>query len=172
MKGGGIMKQMKGVIIVALLTLTFLIPPAYGEETLEYTQCVSGTVTLFHQIKGVPLTLSWAETGITMSDDKRFNNLTIHCEGVQFGIREKREGYALCKGTDLDGDMMIYGGTYAGLPGTSGGLKFMHGTGKWKGIIGVSKRQRLVRSKPFKGAMPGTYQGCHKVKGSFELPPK
>jgi hypothetical protein len=153
-----------------IIGLIMLAPPAYAEEPYEYTQCLSGTVTLFHQSKELPLALSWAESGITMSDDKRFNNMTIHCEGVQFGLGPKRRGYGLCKATDLDGDMMIYGGEY-GAPGTSFGT-FMAGTGKWKGIKGTGLRKRLVRSKPRKGAMPMTYQGCHKVTGTFELPPK
>jgi hypothetical protein len=41
MKGGGIMKQLKGVIIVVLLTIAFLIPPAQAEEAVEFTRCLS-----------------------------------------------------------------------------------------------------------------------------------
>jgi hypothetical protein len=85
------------------------------------------------------------------------------------GIGEKRTGYGLCKATDLDGDMMIFGGPYTG-PGWN--CKFMAGTGKWKGIKGTYSHARLVFSMPGKEAMPGTYQGCHKVTGTFELPPK
>ncbi len=158
------------IIAVAFFCTVIFLPTANAEEPYEFTQCLSGTVTLFHQSKELPFVVSWAETGITMSDDKRFNNMTIHCEGVQFGVGPKREGYGICKFTDLDGDMMILGGPYAG-PGWSG-CKFMAGTGKWKGIKGTHDRKRLVRSKPFKGAMPMTYQGCHKVTGTFELPPK
>jgi hypothetical protein len=153
-----------------IIGLIMLAPPAYAEEPYEFTQCLSGTYTLFYQSKQVQPALSWAETGITMSDDKRFNNMTIHCEGVQFGLGPKRIGWGLCKSTDLDGDMIIYGGEY-GPRGTSFG-KFLGGTGKWKGIKGTNLRKRLVRSKPRKGAMPGTYQGCHKVTGTFQLPPK
>lgn len=156
-------------ICLAIIGLTMLIPPAHAEETIEFTQCLSGTFTLFHQSKEVPLVCSWAESGITMSDDKRFNNMTIHCEGVQMGIGPKRKGYYLCKATDLDGDMIIYGGPYAA-PGSGSGAKIELGTGKWKGIKGTFNRKRIVRSKPRKGAMPGTYQGCHKVKVTFELP--
>ena len=52
-------------------------------------------ITLFYQSKELPLAISWAETGITMSDDKRFNNVTMHCEGVQYDVGPKREGYVI-----------------------------------------------------------------------------
>ena len=158
------------IMTMAFVCLVMFLPTANAEEPYEFTQCLSGTFTLFHQSKELPFVFSWAETGITMSDDKRFNNVTIHCEGVQFGLGQKRRGYGLCKATDLDGDMIIFGGPYGG-PGT-GDWKFMAGTGKWKGIKGTSSRRRLVRSKHGKEAMPGTYQGCHRVTGTFELAPK
>jgi len=164
------MNQMKGVIIVAL-TLTFLIPPAHAEETVEFTLCVSGTATLFHQSQGLPPVLSAAENGITMSDDKRFNNVTVHCEAVQMGVGPKSKGYVLCKFTDLDGDMVFTMGPY-GAHESGTGPKIELGTGKWKGIKGAFQRQNIVHSKPRKGAMPGTFQGCFKMMGTFELPPK
>jgi hypothetical protein len=154
----------------ALIGLAVSASQARAEEAYGFTQCLSGTFTLFYESKEVPPALGWAETGITMSEDKRFSNVTIHCEGVQFGVGPKREGYGLCKATDLDGDMMIFGGRYVG-PGT-GDWKFMAGTGKWKGIKGTSLRERIVRSKPGGGAMPATYQVCHRVSGVFDVPPK
>ena len=155
-------------IIITSITfacLVMFLPTVHAEEPYEFTQCLSGSYNLFHQSKELPPVLSWTETGITISDDTRFNNLTLHCEGVQIGIGKKRTGYGICKFTDLDGDMMIVGGPYTD-------CVFMAGTGKWKGIKGTMQRQRLVRSKPGKGAMPGTYQVCHKVTGTFELPTK
>jgi hypothetical protein len=158
------------IMSTAFVCLVMFVPPAHAEEASEFTQCLSGTFTLFHKSKELPFVGSWAETGITMSDDKRFNNVTIHCEGVQMGLGQKRTGYGLCKATDLDGDMMIFGGPYTGLGWD--GCMLMAGTGKWKGVKGTLPRERLVRNKPGKGAMPGTYQGCHRVKVTFELPPK
>jgi hypothetical protein len=163
------MYRIISIMSIVFACLVISLPTVHAEEPYEFTKCVSGTVTLFVKSKELPLVMSWAETGITMSDDKRFNNVTIHCEGVQMGLGEKRTGYGLCKATDLDGDMIIFGTPYTGL---GFDCKFMAGTGKWKGIKGTYSHKRLVRSKPGKGAMPGTYQGCHKVTGTFELPPK
>jgi len=165
------MNQIKGVIIVALLTLTFLIPPAHAEETVEFTLCFSGTATLFHQSQGIPPVLSWTQNGITMSDDKRFNNVTLYGEGIHMGAGPKMKGYTLSKFTDLDGDMIFTMGPF-GAHESGTGPKIELGTGKWKGIKGAFRRQPIVYSKPRKGAMPGTFQGCYKVKGTFELPPK
>jgi hypothetical protein len=164
------MNRIKGVIIVALLTMAFLIPPTHAEETVEFTRCLSGTANLFHQSKKIPIVYSWDINGITMSDDKRFNNLTIHCEGLAMGGGPKRKGYVLCKETDLDGDMLIYGGPLTA-PGSTD-FKYMVGSGKWKGIKGNMSLRRIVGSKPGKGAMPGTGQHCHRATVTFELPPK
>jgi hypothetical protein len=65
-----------------------------------------------------------------------------------------------------DGDMIIGDIPYSGF---SYDVKFVEGTGKWKGIKGGLRSERFVPSKPGKGAMPGTYQGCRREKGSFEL---
>lgn len=158
------------IMTMAFVCLVIFLPPAHAEEASEFTQCLHGTFTMFHNSKELPFVLSYAESGITMSDDKRFNNVTFHCEGVQIGLGQKRRGYALCKATDIDGDIIIFGGPYA--DPESSFLPFMMGTGKWKGIKGTTLRKRLVRSKFGKEAMPGTYQGCHSVKVTFELPPK
>ena len=45
------MKQLKGVIIVVLLTIAFIIPPAHAEEPYEGIWCWAGTVTTFHDSK-------------------------------------------------------------------------------------------------------------------------
>ena len=157
-------------ICLAIIGLAMLIPSAHAEETVDIKKFQSGTGTMFHQSKEAPPVYSWVGNGITMSDDKRFNNLTIHCEGVAVGVGKNREGYAVCKATDLDGDMIIYGGPVAA-PG-SFDYKLMLGTGKWKGIKGAVSLQRIIRTKPGKGAMPDTWQQLHKMTVTFELTPK
>jgi len=46
-------------------------------------------------------------------------------------------------------------------------VKFLEGTGKWKGITGQLHSQPVARSD--KGAMPDTYQTCRLEKGQFEV---
>lgn len=163
------MIRIVSIISMVFVCLVMFLPTAQAED-IEYTVCFSGTFTMFHEVKGAPFALSYAQNGIIMSDDKRFNNMIVHCEGVQMGFGPKRKGYGLCTAKDLDGDMIIFGGPYRA-PGDSD-YKWLFGTGKWKGIKGSLEGQRIVRSKPGKGAMPGTYQGCNRIKGTFELPPK
>jgi len=46
-------------------------------------------------------------------------------------------------------------------------VKFLYGTGKWKGITGTGKFERIARGKAME---PGTFQGCVRNTGTFELP--
>jgi hypothetical protein len=94
-------------------------------------------------------------------------NAVVHCEGVQRGLGPERTGYGLCKIVDDDGDMIIADIPYSGFTYE---VKFIEGTGKWKGLKGSLRSERTVRSRDGRGAMPGTYQGCRREKGTFELP--
>ena len=60
-----------------------------------------------------------------MSNDLRLNNMTVHCEGVQVGIGEMRKGYFACTYKDVDGDIFIGLGPFAGL--ASGKEEFIEG---------------------------------------------
>jgi hypothetical protein len=67
---------------------------------------------------------------------------------------------------DPDGDFVIMEVTIA--PGeTDAHCKFLQGTGKWKGIKGSGKVRAITSGKPI---MPGTFQGCNRWTGTFELP--
>jgi len=151
---------------VLLLISTILFSRTHAAEKFEFTECYSGTATIFHKNKDLPLVLSWASNGINMSDDVRFNNSVAHCEGVQLGVGAKRSGYGLCTIIDVDGDMIIGEIPSSGIDYE---FKFIEGSGKWKGIKGSYSSTRIVKSKPGKGAMPGTFQGCRKAQGIFEL---
>jgi len=48
-----------------------------------------------------------------------------------------------------------------------GTVRFLYGTGKWKGIKGEFKVKRLTTGKPI---TQGTDQHCEKHEGWFELP--
>lgn len=55
---------------------------------------------------------------------------------------------------DDDGDVIIAEIPYVGF---NYDVKFLSGNGKWKRVKGSLHSEGLVRSKPGKGAMPGTY---------------
>jgi hypothetical protein len=113
----------------------FVLISSVQAEEFERTHCYSGTDTMFHNPKDLTAVLSWQQNGIIMSDDQRLNNMTVHCEGVQVGIGEKRKGYSVCTYKDVDGHMFVGAGPYAGI--AFEGEEFLEGTGKWKGIKGV-----------------------------------
>lgn len=162
------MKRSLAFVLAALITLA-LAPASQAAEQLDVTDCYSGTAVSFHTSKSVMPVFSWAQNGILTShtQNKLLENAVEHCEGVQRGLGSERTGYGLCKIVDDDGDMIIAEIPYSGL---TYDVKFIEGSGKWKGLKGSLHSVLTVRSKGGKGAMPGTYQGCRREKGTFELP--
>jgi hypothetical protein len=65
---------------------------------------------------------------------------------------------------DPDGDIIIAELVVLGPEKT---MKFLHGTGKWKGIKGEAKGKTTATGKPI---APGTIQTCSRYVGTFELP--
>ena len=71
-----------------------------------------------------------------------------------------------CKYLEPDGDFVV--GEYkSDASGTKTDWKFLHGTGKWKGIQGTGQGTRITRAKSIK---PGTSQGCNRETGTYILP--
>lgn len=138
-------------------------------EQLRLTHCYSGTGGGFHNSQDAMQLTSWNQNGIISSDGpgKRLDGAVVRCEGVEHGVAQARVGYGLCKIADADGDVIVGEMPYTGF---SYDLKFLGGSGKWKGITGMLHSERLQRTAPGKGAMPGTYQGCRREEGSFQLP--
>ncbi len=146
-----------------------VLSPSLAAEQLDLTNCYSGSGTIFNDSKDAMQAVSWMQNGIitSHSQSKLLDSAVVHCEGVEHGFGASRTGYGLCKITDNDGDVIIADIPYTGFDYD---VKFLAGTGKWKGVKGSLHSERLVRSKPGKGAMPGTYQGCRREQGTFELP--
>lgn len=164
------MKNSQPLLVAAFSIATCLgvFSPPLAAEQLDLTRCYSGSGTIFNDSKDAMQAVSWAENGIIISHSpsKLLDNAVTHCEGVEHGLGANRTGYGLCKIVDDDGDVIIANLPYTGF---NFDVKFLAGTGKWKGIKGSLHSERLVRSKPGKGAMPGTYQGCRREQGTFEL---
>jgi hypothetical protein len=157
--------------VVAVFTIATgfcFLSPSLAAEQLDLTTCYSGSGAVFNDTKDAMHAVSWTQNGIitSHSQSKLLNNAVVHCEGVEHGFGAERVGYGLCKIMDDDGDVIIADIPYSGF---NYDVKFLAGTGKWKGIKGSLHSERLVRSKPGKGAMPGTYQGCRREQGTFEL---
>jgi hypothetical protein len=76
----------------------------------------------------------------------------------------KPKGSMYCKFLDPDGDVTIGISTVNGPEGT---WEFVHGTGKWEGVSGGGKNWPITKGKAI---APGTFQGCRKATGTYQLP--
>ena len=153
-------------VITAVFGTVMFLPAAYAGEEFECILCISGTYITFHESKELVPLFRGEDSGVmrSKSENKFLDRATLHYEWIQRGMGEKRGGYLFGKIVDLDGDIIVVQSAYKG-PGHE--AKFLQGTGKYKGITGGYKSQVFARGKP---VMPGTYQWCRKIKGTFELP--
>ena len=163
------MKHVHKIAVAAVIVVTVgFLSPTFAAEQLDITVCYSGSGVIFNDTKDAMTAVSWVQNGIVTSHSpsKLLNNAVVHCEGVEHGVGAERVGYGLCKIMDDEGDVILAEIPYTGFDYD---VKFLSGKGKWKGVKGSLHSERLVRSKPGKGAMPGTYQGCRREQGTFEL---
>jgi len=161
------MNSIKRWMMVAsgiVFCLTLSISVAQAQQPFEFTLCSSGTIT--------PLTLTKEGSffgverkGIAMSNhpNKAFDNYTIHLVGVGRMEIDKVIGYGYFKLMAPDEDYII-----AEISGTTEetAIKFLQGTGKWKGITGGGKGSTITTGKAI---TPYTVQGCSRFTGTFEL---
>ena len=99
---------------------------------------------------------------VSNHENKVFNNCSFHTTQIIqiMNGKWKRSGYT--KFMDPDGDYFFV--EYSGEK--SAVVKFLYGTGKWKGITGTGKFERIASGKAIE---PGTFQGCSRNTGTFEL---
>jgi hypothetical protein len=158
--------SMKRMIIVAIFPfiLNVLISIAQAEQPFDFTVCISGTISLLSTSEGVNV-FGTESKGITMSNhqNKAFHNCTYQFMGVGRGPAGRPIGFGYCRLMGTDGNFAI--AELSGPP-TDLTLKFLQGAGKWKGITGSGKGQRLTSGKPI---APGTFQSCTRYKGTVEL---
>jgi len=151
--------------IIILFVFKIVVPVAQAETPFDFTLCSSGPITLLSSTEGVNY-FGVERKGIAMSnhENKVFDNCTSHLVGVGRGPAGNPIGFGYFKLMAPDGDFVI-----GELTGTQPDLtmKFLQGSGKWKGITGLGKGQSITSDKPI---IPGTAQNCARYKGSFDLP--
>lgn len=149
---------------VSVLVFIIFIPAAQAEQPFDVTCCFSGIITVVSASQ--ELTVAGVEVrGIFQSnhENKAFDNMTLHCVGIFRVMDGKSSSTAYCKGMDPDGDIVVQEHTRVG-PEVN--WKFLHGTGKWKGIKGGGKGKVITSGKPITS---GTTQSCSRVVGTYEL---
>jgi len=153
------------VVLVFVFGLGIFISVAQAEESYDITNCWSGVTSMLSASKEL-VVYGYELKGITRSnhENKAFDNDTFQCVGIAKVVAGKATSDSYCKFMDPDGDMVVGGGQKTGAEGT---WKFLQGTGKWKGITGGGKNWVITKSKPIK---EGTFQGCNRATGTYELP--
>jgi len=159
---------LKAAVPIAL-SLILLRPTAHAEQPLDITYCFSLISTAVSQNEEMTVT-SFDFKGIARSNlpDKAFDNLTFHGAGVGRVVSGKTHNYGYIKFLDPDGDYVVTE-NLRDLEDAEGAWKFLQGTGKWKGIKGGGKLKPSARGRPI---LKDTVQGCIRMTGTFELPPK
>jgi hypothetical protein len=145
---------------IGIFILAIFIPVIHAEP-IDITDCWAGTASFLVNSEDVSIRTVDVKGIIKDNlESKVFDNLTFHCVGFIKVIGGKRTTTELCKYMDPSGDFFI-------VEAHDRNGKFIHGTGKWKGITGGWAANPFTRGKPI---IPDTLQGCAKLIGSFELP--
>ena len=160
------MNRKKVFRLAALMAVLVLgaIGSAVQAENLDMLSCGAGNVSVI--AGGEELTaMIYEAKGINLDNagNKTFDNMTFHC-GALFKIdKGKMSGPMLCKYMDPGGDFFVVEVVQTGMERD---WKFVHSTGKWKGLTGGGKSISTTKGKPIS---PGTNQACYKITGTYEL---
>ena len=151
-------------VIAVVIGLFLFIPVAQAQTPFDITECISGTTTIVFQSKEITIT-GIEGKGIIFShhENKVFDNCTFHVVAIAKTMDGKRRSDSYWKIMDPDGDVIIAEVVVLGPEKT---MKFLHGTGKWKGIKGEAKGKTTAIGKFI---APGTIQTCSRYVGTFEL---
>ena len=159
----------KRLLLISVIAIGLSMSDARAETPFDISLCVAGPVTALSSTD--ELTLLGVELkGVTISNhqNKILDSLFYHFFGVSHisGGQVDARGYS--KMTDVNGDLIFTETTTVGpLAKPNWKLKFLHGTGKWKGITGGGDVVSITRRSPL---AEGTYRGCYSIRGTIELP--
>jgi hypothetical protein len=167
-----IMATKRGTIFwpsIGIYVLIMFVPVAKAETPFDITNCITGPATVLSSNKELTV-ISVELKGIIMSnhENKIFDNFISHFLGISRIMAGQVDARGYSKLTDLDGDFIFTETTTSGPVGkATWKWKFLHGTGKWKGITGSASTLPITK----RGALvEGTWRGCYKITGTFELP--
>ena len=163
------MKSSSMLAFVGTLLLITFVPLVRAETPFDFTYCVAGPARMLSAsddllIFGVEL------DGVTMSNhaNKVFDEFNAHFLGIARMMGGQVDANGYYKLTDPDGNVVFAEATNVGPAGkTTWKWKFFRGTGKWKGITGSAIVDPITKRSPL---VEGTWRGCNRVTGTFDLP--
>jgi hypothetical protein len=152
------------LVIVGVFISVMSISIAQAETPFDITECGAGTVTTVYQSKEITIAGQDGK-GIIFSnhENKLFNNFTFHVVVIAQTVDGKRRSDSYWKIMDPDGDIIV---AEVNVVWPEKTMKFLHGTGKWKGIKGGAKGKGIMTGTQ---VVPGTFQACSRYIGMFEL---
>jgi len=156
------------MVAIIVLSLAVFIPDAQAQQPYDITECYSFTThTRLSEVPD-PTFVGFDGKGIVRSnlENKVFDNFTLHCAGIRCVVDGKGESYGYFKYLDPDGDFFFMEGKAAAGEVI---MKFLSGTGKWKGIKGEGRIKVITQGRR---VTPDTSQICYRHIGTFELPKK
>lgn len=166
-KEGTMISTRKALTLLGAIVfgLFLMISVTQAQEPYDLTSCGSATNSVLFSSKELTI-LSTDSKGIAFSNhaNKIFDNSTYHCAGIVWIAKGIPAYHVFCKYVDPEGNAVV--GEFA-VEGDKTDWKFIHGTGKWKGITGGGAHQAITKGKP---VAPGTSQGCRRVTGTYSLP--
>lgn len=154
------------MVVIIVLNLVVFIPVGLAQQSYDITECYSFTThTRLSEVPD-PTFVGFDGRGIVRSnvENKLFDNFTLHCAGIRRLIDGKGESYGYFKYLDPDGDFFFMEGKAAAGEVI---MKFLSGTGKWKGIKGEGRIKVITQGRRI---TPDTSQVCYRHTGTFELP--
>lgn len=161
----------KGVLV--LFGLIILIPAAQAQQPFDITDYFYATATFLSS--DPELTIFHSDVKGVIHDNgerKIFDRMVSHCLRSVKISTDKMTGVTYSKFTDSDGDFFITETSVEGIPMSEGTFKFLHGTGKWKGISGGGKGKFIFMTRGKQQINPSTFQGYLRMIGTYELPKK
>lgn len=152
-------------IPIFLIVVVLFIPATQAETPFDVTECAAGLMTMVYHSKEMAI-YGIEGKGIFIShhENKVFDNFTFQVVAIGKIEGDKRTSESYWKIVDPDGDIII-AEVIVVIPEKT--MRFLHGTGKWKGIKGGGKGKGVTAGKPI---TPGTLQACSRYMGTFELP--
>ncbi len=154
-------------VTTVILGLIMFVPVAQAQrQDFETVQCNVGTVNPVHVSPDLAIT-SWDQKGITQSthESKLFDNWTRHTIHVYKRIDGKVSWNGFTKALAPDGEFIIWEFSGDSQSGTT--AKVIYGTGKWKGVKGEGKLNKLTSGKRI---APNIEPNCDKAVGWIEFP--
>ena len=158
------MKRLRISLLVIVLGLVLQIPVVKAETPYDITNCYYGNSTnLYNEEELKIFTIDVRGIARSNNENKVFDNCSFHSVQIIqiLNGQMKRSGHS--KFLDPDGDYFFV--EVSG--GKDATVKFLYGTGKWKGITGTGKFESIAHGKSME---PGTFYGCVRNTGTFELP--